>query len=243
MKRTIYSVLTFLFLSASSFGAILINETFSYPDGALTTVSGGNWINHSGTALEQTVSNGCVILQQTKTEDTHRNFTAQASGAVWTGVDVKFTALPLAGAGTYFLHYSDGMTSTFRGRVFASITGAAAGKFRIGIAENLGPANFVTSDLSLNTVYRVLLKTNVADMDSMVEVVGLGTASQADASAVATMNAINLRQANNTGGMGELCVDNLIVGTSREEVVPEPASLFGLGSAVALLGVRRRRRK
>lgn len=242
MKRILLTAMGFAFLSASSFGVILINEPFNYNDGALTTVSGGAWINHSGTLLQQDVESGMVNLTQTESEDTHRNFVGPTGGTIWTGVDVIFSALPNAGAGTYFLHYSDGGASNFRGRVFATTTGAGAGKFRIGVAENAGAATFIATDLNLSQTYRILLSCNETDNSSSVEVVGVGSANASEAGAI-VLSAINLRQSNASGGMGVMKLDNMIVATTRAEAVPEPASLFGLGSAVALLAARRRRRK
>ena len=220
---------------------VLLTEDFSYNDGALTTVGAPNWTTHSGTAGQQDVTGGALNLTQAESEDANRGFAAQAGGAIFTGVDINFSALPV-GTGGYFLHYKDATTG-FRGRVFATTTGAAAGKYRIGITEGAsGTPNTVAADLLIGTTYRLVLSTDVVTNDSTVEIVGLGSAvSPADATAPAILSAIATRQSGGASGMGALRLDNMIVATSRIEAVPEPATMLALAGGVAAL-IRRRKR-
>jgi hypothetical protein len=245
MKRLLLMSMCAAGLASTSLASVLFTDTFTYPDGALTTVSGGVWINHSGTALQQDVLAGVVNLTQAESEDTHANFAVQGGGQIWAGADVTFSALP-AGTGTYFMHFSDGGTSNFKGRVFSTITGAGAGAFRIGITEgSAGPPNTVGADLALGTTYRVLFSSDVLNNDSTVEVVGQGTASHSDAIAATALNAFCMRQSLSGGNsMGTLTIDNVIVGTSRDDVVgtvPEPMTIMGLATGALFLARRRKR--
>lgn len=242
MKRVILASIVVACMASQGSALVLLTENFSYNDGALTAVSGGNWANHSGTLLQQDVSSGALNLTQAESEDANRGFASQVSGAIFTGVDINFSALP-GGTGAYFLHYKDA-GSGFRGRVFATTTGAAAGKYRIGITEGAsGTPNTVAADLLIGTTYRLVFSTNVGDNDSTVEIVGLGSAvSPADATAPALLTAVATRQSLASGnGMGTLRLDNMVVATSRIEAVPEPATMLALAGGVAAL-IRRRKR-
>lgn len=242
MKRLILASIVAACMASQGSALVLLTEDFTYSDGALTAVSGGNWTSHSGTALQQDVSSGALNLTQAESEDANRTFAAQVSGEIFTGVDINFSALP-SGTGAYFLHYKDATTG-FRGRVFATTTGAAAGTYRVGITEGAtGTPNTVAADLLVGTTYRLVFSTDVATNDSTVEIVGLGSAvSPADATAPAILSAVATRQSLGSGnGMGTLRLDNMIVATSRIEAVPEPATMLALVGGVAAL-IRRRKR-
>lgn len=212
-------------------------------------MSGGIWINHSGTALQLDVQSGMLNVTETESEDAHANFTSPGAGnTAWAGVDVNFSGLP-SGIGNYFLHFSDGGTSNFRGKVFATTSGAAAGFYRIGITNSANAPSevIVNADLALGTTYRVLFSTAVDTNLSSVEVVGQGTASDVAAATPTALTAINFRQSLSSGaGMGTLKADNVIVGTTRDDVlnpVPEPTTVFALGLGAAALAIRLRRKK
>ena len=241
MKRLLFASFCGAGLATSSFASVLMNETFSYADGPLTTVSGGVWISHSGTALQQDVASGVLNVTQSESEDTHANFAAQGAGStIWTGIDLNMTAAPSA-TGTYFMHYSDGGTSNFKAKVFATTAGAATGFYRLGISDvaNTG-YNTVTTDLALGTTYRVLFSSDVDTNDSSLEVVGVGTALHADTATATVLSAINFRQAS---GMGTMTVDNLLIGTTRDDVLPVPEPVSVLGLATGLVALARRRKK
>lgn len=232
-----------LMIACQSQAIVLLQDDFSYADGSLTANSGGNWTTHSGTAGQADVVGGVLNLTQAESEDVNRTFASQASGDLFAGVDVNFSALP-SGTGSYFMHFKDSTTSGFRGRVFATTTGASAGTYRVGITNASNTLSAViASDLSLGQNYRVIFSTDAATQAaSTVEVLGVGSATASDSVSALVLSSFAFRQSLSGGnGMGTLTADNLIVGTSRSEVVPEPASLLALGGAtIALL---RRRRK
>src|SRR4030095_11433441 len=134
--------------------AVVLNETFSYPDGVLTNVSSGSWSNHSGTLGQVDVSGGKVNVSQAETEDVNRwlDGAPYTSGNLYASFVVNFSVLP-AGTGGYFAHFKDDGTANFRARVFATTTGAAAGSFRVGIANGGGTPVFIGTDLALGTDY------------------------------------------------------------------------------------------
>lgn len=221
--------------------AVVLTDTFSYPDGNLVGAPGSPWANHSGTTAV-TVASGAAVLTQSNSEDVNAALAGApyASGVLYAGFDVSFSALP--GAGAYFAHFKDDGTSIFRGRVFATTTGAASGSFRIGIANGGNTFVAVPTDLSLNTVYRIVTEYDTATAVATVyvnPVTQTGGATATDVTTAAGITTYALRQAT---GIGTLTLDNLVVATTFEEarVIPEPASLSLLALGGLMLGRRRR---
>ena len=64
MKTTLIAIGTLAIATLSSPAALILDEPFSYPDGTLVSVSGGNWTNHSGTLGQVDVTSGKVNLTQ-----------------------------------------------------------------------------------------------------------------------------------------------------------------------------------
>lgn len=206
----------------SAHAAVVLNEPFTYADGALITVSSGLWSTHSGNVPGQVdVASGKVNLSQSETEDVNAPISGSpySSGNLYASFVVNFSTLP-SGSGTYFAHFKDATTSGFRGRVFAQTTGAAAGQFRLGVANSSGPA-IIQTDLSLNTDYIVVMRYDTAAATSTLWInPGSETATSDRADAVDSIGALaistfGLRQAT---AMGILTLDNLKVGTAFADV-------------------------
>lgn len=206
--------------------AILLDEPFTYPDGPLISVSGGRWVNHSGTAGQVDVSAEVITLTENESEDVNAAlgggpYAADSGVVLYAKFTVRFTALP-SGAGTYFAHFKDAGTG-FRGRVFASTTGAAEGKFRVGIAEAGSTPTLFERDLSLDTDYAVIVRYDVATAASALWVDAAAesdpSVSATDDGAPITVVAFALRQSLSSGnGMGTLVLDDLRVATSFAEL-------------------------
>jgi hypothetical protein len=219
--------------------AILLDEPFTYPDGPLTTVSGGRWGNHSGTAGQVDVNAGGVNLTQSETEDVNATLGggpyAPDSGVVlYAKFTVRFTALP-SGTGTYFAHFKDGSTG-YRARVFASTFGADEGRLRLGISEAANTPTFLEHDLALDTPYTVIVRYDVATAASTLWVDATAesdpSVSATDDGAPISVEAFALRQSLSSGnGMGTLVLDDLRVATSFADLfasVPEePPRILG----------------
>ncbi len=215
-----------LFLTRAG-ATIILQESFTYGYGPLTNVSAGKWVMHSGSAATPgfNVASGLAQISASLADDVNAALTnspyasSSSTGALYAAFDVNFSSLPTSG-GAYFAHFKDNSTG-FRARIFANLTGATAGSFRIGIANNSGTATNILTDLSLNTTYRIVIRHILA---TGVSTIWLSPSSELstgstgnDAPGIITVTSFALRQA---AGEGILTVDNLVVGTTFADVVP-----------------------
>jgi hypothetical protein len=225
----------------SAHGTVILNEPFTYPDGSITANSGGVWTNHSGTTLQVDVTSGVVNLSQLETEDVSAALAGgpyTTNGYLYASLKVNFSALP-AGSGGYFWHFKP-TGNDFRARLWASVTGAAAGTFRVGIAGGSGTAEFIPVDLALGTEYKLVVRYNTTNAASTLWINPTSEAavtSRADstdtppAPVAPPIVLVSLRQSTASGnGMGVLTIDDLLVGTSFSDVqtVGGPPSISGL---------------
>jgi hypothetical protein len=244
----------------------LLLDAFSYPDGPLSTASGGAWTTHSGTdsgATALNVSSGTVLIVQHDTSgsraDDNRLYTggptidpsADNTTKIYSSFTISSSGLPVNGDsdGSYFAHLKSSAANEFYGRIGANTNGAAPGTYRLAIAnESWNVANTVEFplDLNLNTTYTVISRLDLATDQATLWVnpvseASLGvTATDALTYSTGAINAYALRQGTSgTGAPGDFAVDNLRVGTSFADVVPEPSGLALLGATGLLL--RRRR--
>jgi len=227
-RRTLAVLLTALAPFAAH-AERLLNEPFDYPDGAITTVAPGLWVNHSGTAEQSSIESGSAFITGAEAEDVNRTFSATGinTGKLYASCDLVLTALP-SSAGGYFFHFKDtgtGANSTFLGRVFARTTGAAEGKYRLGISfVSTSAANIIPieKDLDLNTSYKVVLKLDFASTNATLWINPATETTTSDrAVSIDTagfgvgISQIAFRQAT---GIGDIRIDNLLVGTRFEDV-------------------------
>jgi endonuclease/exonuclease/phosphatase family metal-dependent hydrolase len=202
--------------------AVILSDSFDYPNGSLITVSSGTWVHHSGSVDGQVqVSGGRGLLTGNDSEDVNAGFTP-AGDTLYAGLTIRFTALP-SSEGNYFCHFKSS-GSTYRPKIYASTSGAPGGEFRLGISNgaNSPPNQVLPMALQLNTDYRLVFRYTVSSPSGTLWV---NPASEADPSVTAldtassaTMVAFALRQ---SGGIGALEVDDLIVATTFNEVVTE----------------------
>src|SRR5438876_8044337 len=125
-----------VFLAVHARAAVIFSDNFTYPDGPLVGAPGSTWASHSGTAGQVNVASNQVQLTQAESEDVNAMLAGNpySTGTLYAGMDFNFSGLP-GGTGGYFMHFKESGTTIFRGRVFATITGAAAGSYRIGISN------------------------------------------------------------------------------------------------------------
>jgi len=227
LKPITAGLLAVVAFAVTSPAALVLNETFTYADGPLTQVSSGVWSNHSGTLMQVDVSANKVNLSQAESEDVNALLTGRpyTSGNLYASFVVNFSALPTSGAGTYFAHFKDDGVVNLRARVFATAAGAAAGTFRVGVANGGGAAVIIARDLPLGTDLLLVLRYDAATGVSTLWInpgSEGATADRADGTDSATAPGITtfaLRQSNATGGMGVLTLDDLKVGTAFSDVV------------------------
>ena len=228
VKKVAFCIATFLLSATLSGAALLLNDSFSYPDGPLVTVSGGVWVHHSGSVSGQVaVVSGRVLLNEANAEDVNALLAGQpypSSGTTnvfYASFTVKFTSLP-GGGGTYFAHFKNSST-TFRARIWALTSGAALDRFRLGIsstdASAVGATN--TMDLHLNTDYTVV--TRLVNSNSVtVSTLWINPTAESDSSisiteSMSAFTVVSYALRENTGE-GALNLDNLRVGTSFADV-------------------------
>lgn len=232
---------------------VVFVDLMDYPDGSITAQSGGLWQNHSGTVGQMDTLAGVLNIQaDTESEDVNAFLIGQPyatnSGVVlYYSYDVTFTALPSV-PGSYISHFKDintGASSGFGGRVWASITNAAVGKFRLTAGNAEGTTNTTAQfpvDLDLNTKYRVVLKFD--PLTGTNSTMWINPSSESSPNVVAQNVSTNLLQPNPINvvamafrqgtGAGTLTVDNVFVGKSFASVVPVlTINQFGANAVVS----------
>lgn len=261
-----------VFLAFAVHAQLLFQETFSYPDGALTNVAAGTWSWHSGSGglLTLNVVGGRAFIDQNDTstgrDDYNRLLGAAFDPAtdnttrLYAAFTVNFSSLPLntgtAVDGSYFAHFKSSAANEFYSRIGASTNGAVAGAFRLAIANEAGFSSaaptYFGQDLSLNTDYLVVARLDLATDQSTL---WLNPLAESDPSVTATdtigyaagqINAFALRQgtSGSTGAPGDIFLDDLRVGTSFESViaVPEPSTYALLALGLTAFCFLRRRK-
>lgn len=272
MKK-VFGILSALVCSVSLASAqTYLIENFSYANGPLVGASGSTWSNHSGTAGTLIVTNGSLFINQAgvtaSREDANRLLTLSSTNItfapdlnannsdnfLYSSYSVTFTALPLNSTGSYFGHFKSSTANEFYGRIGASLTNAAAGTLRVGIANETWPtAAIYPQDLNLGTTYTLVSRHNVDTGESTLWVDPLTELSTSVTALdprgfAGAINAYAFRQGTQTAGVGDpgnLLIDNLLVGRTFTDVVPVPEpgiiSLLAATSALFLWRLRRRR--
>lgn len=239
-------------LASGASAAEIWTETFSYPDGSLTNVSGSLWTTHSGNATPILVSgNRAAGLSagSGSREDSNRLLDAvYSTGVLFAGFDLTLSGTPVGSA--YFAHFKD-TTTGFRGRVFLGAPTVSG--FQIGLENDAGDNGATvtfTSDLNLGETYRVVLGYNTGTGTSSLWVnngtEGSPTLTDGTAASLLAITSFALRQgATAPAAYTGLDLDNLILATdfATAYTVPEPSflALAGVG-AFAVWAVRRRTR-
>lgn len=209
-----------------------VADSFDYPDGSVVTNSAFVWGTHSaatGQTGQTQVIQGQLSLSSTQSEDINAfllngPYLPSAGWILYSRFTVNFSARPSA-AGDHFAHFRN-TGNSFGARVFASTTGAAAGKLRLGIANNAGsPSAAITADIETNVTYTVVTRLNVGTGQSTL---WINPNFESDASVTATDTAFPFEvwtyAFRQSGGIGSLVVDDLKIGTAFLDVItPRPS--------------------
>jgi len=215
---------------------LVLGDDFSYPDGSIITNSGFFWNAHSGATGQTQVIQGRLSLSSTNSEDISALLTnvpyAPGGGYVfYARFLVNFSALPGASAsGEYFAHFREFTGGIFRGRVFASTSGAAPGSYRIGVANGGFTTVFFPRDLLPGAPYVVIVRYN---NDTAQTTLWINPAAETSPGVTATDPAspitIYTYAFRQSSGIGTLTVDDLKIGTTFDDVwisvIPSPEPL------------------
>jgi len=225
MCKLLVSVAISLVLAPGLQGAVILSDTFSYTNGVLQSVSANKWIGHSGPTNQVDVSNGTLRLSQSEGQDVNASFAGQSYGTangdrLYASFRVKFTGPP-SGAGSYFAHFKDAAAG-FRTRIWALTNSAAPGALRLGISSTSGsePATIHTTDLQLNSEYVVVTRLILTNGISSLWIDPYSESAPSistGAGGVIPISSFAFRQAS---GIGSIQVDDLLIGTTFDDVVP-----------------------
>lgn len=160
---------------------IYLEENFDFGTAAgdLTTISGGDWSNHSGTVNQllynttslsmtdypSTAKGGSISIAASGSEDVNHTFSAINSGKVYASALVNLSAV---GNGTYFFHFMEPdaapPTFNFTARVGAKDDGS--GKILFGIGASSSTLTYGATSFDLNTTYLLVSSYDIASGES-----------------------------------------------------------------------------
>jgi endonuclease/exonuclease/phosphatase family metal-dependent hydrolase len=207
--------------------ALLLSDAFNYSDGPLVTATTSPWTTYSGSSGQINVISGRIFLSKANSEDVQASLAGEpyvpASGAVlYVSFKINYTTLP-SHSGSYFAEFKDGGLG-FRARIFAQTAGAAAGAFRVGIANGgSSPSAVFDADLQTNTDYILVARLVVSNAVSTLWVNPAAetnaAATATDATSAQTITGYGFREDGASGTIGNLFVDDVRVGTTFCDVV------------------------
>jgi hypothetical protein len=242
MKKTLALTLMLTSLAASTQAGSILSDDFIYPDGSIVGAVGSPWTQNTGNAGTMTVTNNQLFVAGTSTRS--EDIVAPLAGgpyktngtvaALYSSFTLNCVAEPSTTVGTYLAHFTaEGSLSTFRARIWISLTNATVGgladpgTFFLGIgnttpsgASAMGPASgqwptALSTGVTYTVVTRYVLATGISTLwinpvaESSVGAVANDTATLANIAYYA------FRQAT---GQGANWIDSLRVGTAFSDV-------------------------
>ncbi len=231
MQKVVFWAL--LCLSAlSARGALLLSESFTYPDGPIVGATNSPWTNLSGVTTADVVS-GRLQVNSTRTEDIQATplnspYSNNSGLTLYARFSATFTAFPSA-TGTYFAHFIS--SGTHRCRIWTSLANAPSGFFRLGVGNSSNADNQsgqVPANLVLNTTYNVVVRYVLA---TGVSTIWINPSDESDAGTTAidsmtpasSTTTFAFRQST---GEGTVLIDNLTIGTTFQDGQPPRPETF-----------------
>lgn len=203
-------------------------DPFPYSAGNLQTVSSGKWFSWLNASQIATDGNQQALIGSSRNDSMARllrpldgNGATQswAEDALYLRFRLNVDTVPAVGNGEYFLSFSD-MPGNRRGRIF--IRYASATTFQLGVSFASILPQVLTTNLSINQNYRIVVKLNRLNKQVTLWVDPASEASpgitSTDSSSQFAYDAVLLRQSNQYGGVGSLKLDDLLVGAAFNEV-------------------------
>lgn len=236
MLRNLLVVLAIVGWASAAPAAVLFTEDFSYQNGALGTVSGGLWTGPPVVPLALNVSNGKVTLFHVSAnccgttitkEDPSRGYSALTAGqTLYAGLDVSASGNnSMGGPPPSALRFADnGATQLF-------VTAFTGSDFTFGIS-GFGPAASWPNGLAFGATYRVVMSY---EFDSGISKLWVNPANESSTyvsftdSASRPLSAFTLWQRSTPTGTpsADQVLDNLVLGTTFNDVLSVPVSVFG----------------
>ena len=228
---------------------ILLQDQFTYTEflipNAIYGATDSPWQTVSGSAYEVQAIDGWATVTAALTEDVaaaltnsagdfplFTNYPASAGVVFYSSFTLRITDLP-QGSGDYFAHYRNTATTggtTFRAKVFVSTNGAAAGSYRVGIANQANAGAYLPLDCNVGSDYLVVTRYNSGIGETALWVNPTSESGTSvtgtDALQTSPIGAYSFRQ---SAGIGTLQISNLVVSTSFPSIsAPAAINITGI---------------
>jgi hypothetical protein len=216
-------------------GSVLVQDTFSYPDGSVTAVSGGLWLAYSEAGNGPVMVNGGQLkIDFWNLEDVsialpgapYDTVNNQGVATLYCSFTLTCARLPRAPTGTYFAYFKDSGPRLTRCRVFALTNGAAPGTYRLAIGSTndsgLGAAAYPIN-LTTNTAYSIVTRLDLMTGESALWINPLAENNFAATNVppnpgeLIGIAAYAFRQARHQSGV--MLVDNFKIGTRFSDLM------------------------
>jgi len=203
--------------------SVILYDGFDYEGGSLLTNSGFLWGNRSGTLGECQVVNGQLRLSANQTEDVVALLAGGPYGkgkgtVLYASFKARLLSLPRSTPG-YFAHFTDG--SVARGRIWAAVSWALPGCFRLFVSNGGGTNTMLNANLSTNATYTVVTRYDIERATTTLWVNPVAESgprvTAADVQTAVPISGYGFRQDADIGAT--ILVDELRVGLSFESVV------------------------
>lgn len=217
-------------IKSDDFSGVVMEETFDYPDGALTELASAKWRHASGDENEIVIFAGQLDVNEVQGEDVYISVPIPDPDdpnfpeILYMGMDVFFAKAP-EGEGTYWLHLRGGNSSSYRGRLFIRNAVEEEEKFELGISNGSS-----TADVWYPEVFEVPLRLRIVMAYRPLDVqtsLWVNPGGESDTSIMAsdeasssTLTALAIRQPNSvSGGIGRMLLDHMVVSTEFDDVI------------------------
>jgi endonuclease/exonuclease/phosphatase family metal-dependent hydrolase len=220
-------MVVFLISASSADAILLLDDNFNYSNGPLVAAVDSPWTTYSGSSGQVNIISDRIFLSRTNSEDVQATLAGQpyvstSDAVLYVSFKINYASLP-SSTGSYFAEFKGGGLD-FRARIFAQTAGAAAGAFRVGLANSgSSPSAVFGADLQTNTDYTLVVRLVVSNA---VGTLWVNPSAETDPGVTATdgtsaqtITCYGFREDGTSGTIGSLYVDDVRVGTTFCDVV------------------------